>query len=263
MKGRCPTLLPWTMEPSHIVYDQIGTGYAAARHSDPRIAQAIRRAIGDATSVLNVGAGSGSYEPADVRVIAVDPSEEMIRQRPVSAALCIKAFAEALPFEDDAFDAAMAVLTVHHWSDRTRGLREMRRVAAKRVVVFTWDPESIDAYWLVTEYLPEVAALDVPRFPTMNDFSAMLPNARVEPLPIARECTDGFFGAFWGRPEAYLDEHVRQGISVFRQLPDDVIEPAIDRLASDLRSGAWDKRHGNLRALPELDVGYRLVIAEK
>jgi SAM-dependent methyltransferase len=251
------------MEPSRVVYDQIGTGYAAARHSDPRIARAIRRALGDATSVLNVGAGSGSYEPDDIRVIAVDPSEEMIRQRPVTAAPCIKAFAEALPFEDGAFDAAMGVLTVHHWGDRTRGLREMRRVASKRVVIYTWDPALIPNYWLVAEYLPEVAALDVPRFPSMEDFTTLLPGARIEPVPIPRECVDGFFGAFWGRPEAYLDEHVRRGISVFRQLPDEVIEPALDQLGADLRSGVWDERHRELRSRSELDVGYRLVIAER
>jgi SAM-dependent methyltransferase len=251
------------MEPSHVVYDEIGTGYAAARRSDPLIAEAIRKALGDAASVLNVGAGSGSYEPSDLRVVAVDPSEEMIRQRPRSAAPCIKGCAEALPFEDGAFDAAMAVLTVHHWSDRARGLSEMRRVASKRVVVFTWDPASIGAFWLVDEYLPEVVALDVPRFPSMPELQAILPGARVERVPISRGCMDGFFGAFWGRPEAYLDERVRRGISVFRQLPEEVIAPAIGRLASDLRTGRWDERHAALREMPELDVGYRIVVAER
>ncbi len=251
------------MQQPHPVYDQIGTGYAAARHSDPEIARAIRAALGDATSVVNVGAGTGSYEPTDLAVTAVDPSAEMIRQRPRAAAPCIHAWAEALPFEDGSFDAAMAVLTVHHWSDRARGLREMRRVARKRVVVFTWDPASIDDFWLVAEYLPEVAALDVPRFPRMADFRAILPGARVTPVPVPHDCEDGFFGAFWGRPEAYLDARVRRGISVFRQLPAEIIEPAIDELASDLRSGAWDHRHAELRTARELDVGYRLVIAER
>lgn len=251
------------MGTSHAVYDEIGTGYAAARHSDPEIARAIRNALGDAKSVLNVGAGSGSYEPSDLRVIAVDPSEEMIRQRSRSSAPCIKAWAEELPFEDASFDAAMAVMTVHHWSDRARGLREMRRVARQRVVVFTWDPAYIAAFWLVAEYLPEVVALDVPRFPTMADFQAILPGARVERVPIPHDCTDGFFGAFWGRPEAYLDPSIRRGISVFRQLPEEVTTPAIAKLATDLRTGAWDKCHGGLRKSPALDVGYRIVVAER
>jgi SAM-dependent methyltransferase len=250
------------MEQNRPVYDEIGSGYAAARNEDPRIARAIRGALGDATSVVNVGAGTGSYEPPDLRVVAVDPSEEMIRQRPRSAAPCVKASAEALPFEDDTFDAAMAVLTVHHWSNRAKGLKEMRRVARHRVIVFTWDPASIHAFWFVVEYLPEVEALDVPRFPTMADFAALLPGARANRVPIARDCMDGFFGAFWGRPEAYLDEGIRRGISVFRQLPEEVVEPAIERLAADLRSGAWDARHAALRSTPELDLGYRLVVAE-
>jgi SAM-dependent methyltransferase len=250
------------MQQAHPVYDVIGTGYSSARHPDPKVARAIRAALGDATSVLNVGAGTGSYEPSDIDVTAVDPSAEMIRQRPSSAAPCVKAWAEALPFADASFDAAMAVLTVHHWSDRARGLMEMRRVARKRVVLFTWDPASIDAFWLVAEYLPEVAALDVPRFPTMRELQEILPGAHVEPVPIPHDCADGFFGAFWGRPEAYLDANVRHGISTFRQLPDDVVQPAVTKLAFDLQTGAWDARHSRLRDEAELDVGYRLVVAE-
>ncbi|MBX3204614.1 MAG: class I SAM-dependent methyltransferase [Labilithrix sp.] len=250
------------MEQPHPLYDEIGTDYASARHSDPRIARAIREALGDAASVVNVGAGSGSYEPVDLDVTAVEPSAEMIRQRPRSAAPCVKAWAEALPFEDGAFDAALAVLTVHHWADRAQGFREMRRVARKRVVLLTWDPASIDDFWMVVEYLPEVAALDLPRFATMAAIEEAFPSARVTPVPIPRDCEDGFFGAFWGRPEAYLDPHVRRGISVFRQLPREVTEPALARLEAELSSGAWDERHAALRALPELDIGYRLVVAE-
>lgn len=257
-----PPRCGWAMSRRAAVYDEIGTDYAAARHADPQIARAIREALGDATSVLNVGAGSGSYEPDDLDVTAVDPSEEMIRQRPRAAAPCIKAWAEDLPFEDQSFDAALAVMTVHHWSDRARGLREMRRVASKRVVLFTWDPASIDALWMAAEYLPEVAALDVPRFPTMADLAAILPGVRVKRVPIPRDCEDGFFGAFWARPEAYLDARIRRGIAVFRQLSAAVIERAIERLDADLRSGAWDERHGALRSAIELDLGYRIVTAE-
>jgi SAM-dependent methyltransferase len=238
------------------LYDAIGGGYAAARRTDPRLVRAIRDALGDAKRVVNVGAGSGSYEPPDLAVVAVEPSAEMIRQRPPRAAPCVQASAEDLPFADGAFDAALAVLTVHHWSDRARGLAEMRRVAKKRVVVFTWDPDFIDAFWLVTDYLPEVGALDLPRFPKID---RLLPGARVTAVPIPHDCTDGFLGAYWRRPEAYLDERVRRGISVLQQLPHDVVDAAIARLAADLASGAWERRNGRLRALPELDLGYRLV----
>lgn len=250
------------MEQAHPLYDEIGTDYATARRADPRIARAIRAALGDAATVVNVGAGSGSYEPVDLDVTAVEPSAEMIRQRPRGAAPCVQAWAEALPFDDGSFDAAMAVLTVHHWSNRAAGLRELCRVARSRVVLVTWDPASIDAFWMVTEYLPEIAALDLPRFPRLSELEEALPSARFAPIPIPRDCEDGFLGAFWGRPEAYLDPRVRRGISVFRQLPLEVTAPALERLEADLRGGAWDARHAALRGTVELDLGYRLVIAE-
>ncbi|MCW5834009.1 MAG: class I SAM-dependent methyltransferase [Labilithrix sp.] len=250
------------MEQPRPLYDDIGTDYATVRRADPRIARAIRAALGDAASVVNVGAGSGSYEPVDLDVTAVEPSAEMIRQRPPGAAPCVQAWAESLPFEDGSFDAALAVLTVHHWSDRARGLREMRRVARRRVVVLTWDPATIDAFWMVTEYLPEIADLDLPRFPTLAELEDALPSARVTRVPIPRDCEDGFLGAFWGRPEAYLDPRVRRGISVFRQLPAAITAPALERLEADLRAGVWDERHAALRGAAELDLGYRLVAAE-
>jgi SAM-dependent methyltransferase len=210
--------------------------------------------------VVNVGAGPGSYEPRDRRVVAVEPAREMIRQRPPEAAPAVQARAEALPFEDRAFDAALAVLTVHHWLDRARGLAELRRVAARRVVVFTWDPAADDRFWLTAEYFPEMLALDVPRFPSMAELAARLGPVDVRPVPIPADCTDGFLGAWWRRPEAYLDPAIRRAISSFAQIDRARLARGVGRLQSDLRSGAWDRRFGDLRRLDELDLGYRLVV---
>jgi len=238
-------------------YDRIGTTYARTRREDPRIADRIRTALGDASSVVNVGAGAGSYEPAGLDVVAVEPSATMIAQRPPDAAPYVQAAAEALPFDDGAFDAAMAVLTVHHWRDPAAGLAELRRVARDRVVVFTWDPAFARAHWLVDEYVPQFAADDAGRFPTVEAVAAGIGGGRVEPVPIPHDCHDGFLGAFWRRPEAYLDPEVRAGMSVFH-VPG--AEDGIERLAADLESGAWAERHAALLALDELDLGYRLVV---
>ncbi|MEW5847534.1 MAG: class I SAM-dependent methyltransferase [Myxococcota bacterium] len=242
------------------VYDEIGSGYAPVRRADPRIRQAITDGLGTASRVVNVGAGPGSYEPRDRRVVAVEPSWDMIRQRPAHASPCIRAAAEALPFPDDTFDAALAVLTIHHWSNLRHGLREMRRVAPRRVVLFTWDPAYANAIWMNTHYLPEAAALDVRRFPTMEAITHALPGARVDVVPIPHDCTDGFYGAYWRRPEAYLQPEVRAGISVLRMLPNDVVAAGLKRLADDLRSGAWHARLGALLQRETLDLGYRLVV---
>lgn len=244
------------------VYDRIGRGYAAMRRPDPRIARAIVAALGDARSVVNVGAGSGSYEPDDRRVAAVEPSLEMIRQRAPDAAPIVRAVAEHLPFPDDAFDAAMAVLTVHHWTDRAAGLAELVRVARRRVVLFTWDPIPRGRFWLTDEYLPEIMDLDVPRFPTMDALAAHLGAIDVRIAPVPHDCIDGFLGAYWRRPEAILDPGVRRGVSCFGQLPADVVDAGVSRLAADLASGAWDARFGHLRTETTADLGYRIVVAE-
>jgi SAM-dependent methyltransferase len=210
--------------------------------------------------VVNVGAGAGAYEPRDRWVLAVEPSETMIAQRPPGAAPVVRARAEALPLADATVDAAMAVLTVHHWSDWRAGVAEMLRVARRRVVVWSFDPDAIDEIWLVRDYLPEIAELDRGRFPPVAEFAAALGGARVENVPIPHDCRDGVLAAFYARPERYLDPVVRAGMSPFAVID---AEPAMARLADDLRSGAWDARWGHLRDAPELEAGYRLFIAER
>jgi SAM-dependent methyltransferase len=243
------------------VYDDIGRGYRVTRASDPRIARAIRAALGDARSVANVGAGSGSYEPAGLRLLAVEPSWEMIGQRAPGAAPVVQARAEALPLRDASVDAALAVLTVHHWDDRAAGLAELRRIASQRVVVVTWDPAARDAFWLTAHYVPEIVELDARRFPSLDELARSLGEIRAEPLPIPHDCRDGFLGAFWRRPDAYLVPSVRRAMSGFAQLPPGVADAGLARLADDLESGRWEARFGTLRAAESADLGYRLVIA--
>jgi SAM-dependent methyltransferase len=241
-------------------YDQIGRTYTATRQTDPTIAAAIYAALGDARTVVNVGAGTGSYEPTDRWVLAVEPSETMIRQRPPGAAPVVRATAEVLPLADDTVDAAMALLTVHHSSDWRAGLAELRRVARDRVVLWVFQPH-VD-FWLTQDYVPEIVAMERDRCPRVDELLAALgPDADARPLPIPRECQDGILAAFYARPETYLDPAVRAGMSGFALLPPAIVAAAMDRLAADLRSGAWDERHGHLRSQPELEAGYRLVIS--
>lgn len=250
-------------EPRAPVYDRIGADYVATRRPDPRIAAAIDRALGDARTLVNVGAGAGAYEPRDRRVVAVEPSGAMLRQRPAGAAPCIQAVAERLPFRDRAVDASLAVLTIHHWTDQATGLAELRRIARRRVVVLTWDPDSRGEFWLTADYFPEILALDLPRFPAMAVFRQSLGAIRAVPVPIPHDCQDGFLGAFWRRPEAYLDPAVRGAISGFTLLDPGIVRRGVGRLAHDLESGGWEGRHGALRARESLDLGYRLVVAEQ
>jgi hypothetical protein len=242
------------------LYDRIGDGYARTRQPDPRIAAALETALGDAVTVVNVGAGTGSYEPAGRRVTAVEPSAEMIAQRAAAAAPAVQGRAERLPFPDRSFDAATAILTVHHWEDVEAGLAELRRVAA-RVVVLTADPDQFERFWLVAEYLPGIGALDRAKFLPVARMRELLGGAAVMPVPIPHDCADGFLGAYWRRPEAYLDPDVRAGMSSFRLLDRDEVEAGLSRLADDLRGGAWHRRHGDLLDRDELDLGYRLLMA--
>lgn len=237
------------------IYDTIGLNYADLRRPDARLAKAIHAALGPGRSVINVGAGTGSYEPNDRHVIAVEPSIEMIRKRPAGAAPVIQASAEALPFDDGSFDAAMAILTVHHWRDAPAGLREMRRVARGRVVLLTFDPASRP--WL-TDYIPALAALDAAQMPAMSDYEKWLGPVRIGPVPIPHDCTDGFLYAYWRRPQAYLDPHVRSGSSSFWALKD--TEHGLRRLAQDLASGMWERRYASLLERDTIDAGYRLII---
>jgi SAM-dependent methyltransferase len=246
--------------PTSALYDRIGQHYAVTRGSDRRIARMIRDALGDAYSVVNVGAGAGSYEPDDLVVLAVEPSVAMIAQRPATAAPAIRASAEQLPLADDSYDAALAVNTIHHWSDLRAGLRELRRVARKRVVIFMRDGSRGEPFWL-ERYLP---ALDRAR--RMAEISQTIADeygtiAQI-PVLLPRDCADGLFSAFWGRPELYLDSTVRGNISHFALASDDAVRDGLARLEEELESGAWDARYGHLRSLAELDLGHRLFIAE-
>jgi SAM-dependent methyltransferase len=241
-------------------YDAIGRLYSTRRQPDPRLAARLHASIGGDRTVLNVGAGTGSYEPVQSGVVAVEPSTVMLSQRPPSAAPAVRAVAEALPFQDQAFDVVLAILTVHHWNDQRRGLEECARVAQDRVVILTWDPGS-EGFWLVRDYFPEILAIDRRIFPSMELLSDVFGPIDVQPLPIPADCVDGFLGAYWRRPEAYLDEEVRAGISTFGRLAS--IDPELGRLERDLASGNWERRNAELRHRSDLDVGYRLVIAER
>lgn len=248
---------PWrnltAMQPA---YDRIGINYAELRKPDPRIAAQIDRALGAAKTVLNVGAGTGSYEPTHCQVTAVEPSAGMIRQRAPTAAPVVQASAEALPFPDDSFDAVMGVLTIHHWTDQAKGCAEMLRVSRGPVVLATFDPQHRGA-WLL-DYLPELAALDDAHMPRMSDYERWLGPVRIETVPVPHDCTDGFLYAYWRRPEAYLDPHVRSGSSAFWTID---ASAGLERLARDLDTGAWERRYGHLLAEETCDIGYRLVIA--
>lgn len=238
------------------LYDSIGGGYSALRRPDGRIARLLRERLADGP-VVNVGAGAGSYEPRDLPAVAVEPSRRMIAQRR-SRARVVRAKAEALPLHDASFDSAMAVLTVHHWSDPERGLAECARAARRRVVALTWDPEC-EGFWLVNEYFPELLAIDRAIFPTIDRFRAAWGRITVETVPIPADCTDGFLGAHWRRPAAYLDPKVRAAMSTFARVPE--VDARIAMLRADLASGAWQRRHAKLLEAESLDLGYRIVCA--
>jgi SAM-dependent methyltransferase len=246
--------------PGGALYDVIGRQYRSRRRSDPRIAARLTAALGPARSVLNVGAGAGSYEPEDRVVVAAEPSAVMVAQRPPGTAPAVRAVAEALPFADRSFDVVLAVLTMHHWTDPVGGLAECARVARERVVLLTWDAAS-GGFWLVQDYFPEFLETDRRRFPPMEDYAVMFGSGarvEVERVPIPHDCADGFLGAYWSRPAAYLDVEVRAGISSFTRSG---AERGLERLATDLASGAWHARYGHLMARETLDLGYRIVIA--
>jgi len=240
-------------------YDTIGINYANLRQPDPRIEAAIGAALGDAVTVLNVGAGTGSYEPTDRAVTALEPSIEMIRQRPAGAAPVIRGFAEDLPFADSAFDAVMAVLTVHHWSDQPKGLAELRRVARGPTVILTFDPAH-RGFWL-TDYLPELIRIDATQMPPMSAYAATLGPVQITPVPIPHDCADGFLAAYWRRPSAYLDPRIRAAISCFWAIED--VEAKLEPLAHDLETGAWEARYGDLLGRESCDLGYRLVVGRE
>jgi len=245
-------------------YDRMGRGYHAFRRTDPRIAKAIEQALGDAESVLNVGAGAGSYEPLDREVIAIEPSAEMIDQRPVNAAPVLRGSAEALPFDDGRFDAAMAVLSDHHWHRRTIGLREMRRVA-RRVLILNADPGLATRFWLTRDYLPSFIDLIPEPYRRIGHWAeelrGLLGTIEVQTVPVPHDCRDGFYQSYWRRPHAYLDSQVRNSVSVFHRLSGVEVAAGIERLRCDLDGGRWQERNSHLLDEREHDVGLRLVIS--
>ncbi len=244
-------------------YDAIGRGYASTRREDPRFRDRIHAALGDARSVVNVGAGAGSYEPADRYVVAIEPSDVMAAQRPPSLPPAIRATAGSLPLRDASVDAAMTVLSLHHWDDeRERGVRELRRVARGPVVIVTYDARVSASMWLLHEYLPEVAALDLEIFPPPEVLREWLGGTvEIEPLPIPRDTPDWMLGSFWAHPERVLDPDARAATSGFARMPPAVVDRVVHELSRDLADGAWDRRHGALRALAAYDVGLRLLVA--
>ena len=241
------------------LYDQIGGAYVQTRRADPRIARMIRAALGDAATVVNIGAGSGSYEPTDLVVVPVEPSELMIRQRPPSLPPAVRGVAEALPLPDRSVDAALAVLAAHHWADRPAALAEIRRVARTRAVFFTHDPEA--SFGWLDDYFPGLAGGTISRYPHLAEFET-LGRVTIEPVLVPADCTDGFTAAYWRRPDAYLDEGIRANMSTFALLDGRVVADGVARLARDLADRSWYGRYASLLTLPELDVGYRLVVAE-
>ncbi len=240
-----------------VLYDDIGKRYHAYRVPDRRIAAAVFRELAGARTIVNIGAGVGSYEPDDREVVAVEPSRVMIAQRTGRAAPVVCARAEALPFRRDVFDCALAVLTIHHWSDIERGLCEALRVAGGRVVLLTW-VGFVSPFWLL-DYLPEIGSIDEPLFPSVERLESLLGPVHSITVPIPHDCTDGFLCAYWRRPEAYLDEGVRSAISTFSRVRD--VEKGLGRLKEDLSTGRWHEKYGDLLDKEEIDCGYRLVVS--
>jgi SAM-dependent methyltransferase len=239
-------------------YDAIGLGYHSKRRPDPRLSAAIRDAIGPAWTILNVGAGAGSYEPSDRPVVALEPSGVMLTQH--SGDRRVRGAAEQLPFDDGTFDVALAILTVHHWEDLNAGLAELRRVA-RRQVLFTWDPDHLRKLWITTDYVPAIDDLETSRFTSLTSIVDALGAHTVEPFEIPHDFTDGFQAAFWRRPEMYLDPEVRSASSTFASLSPELVLPGIERLRRDIETGEWREIYGELLAQEKMDLGHRIVIA--
>jgi SAM-dependent methyltransferase len=243
------------------LYDVVGRTYSATRRPDPRIAAQIGQALAGSASVVNIGAGTGSYEPAQT-IAAIEPSQTMIEQRLPGAAPAIRAAAEHVPLRDNCADAALAVLTVHHWTDLAAGIAEMRRIARHRLVLLTWDADVIgEKFWLLSVYLPEARAADAALAVPVGRLISLLADPVLTPVPVPYDCADGFGAAFWRRPESYLDPAVQAGMSLFTKTGSGMVTAGLARLAADLRSGRWQREHATLLELTELDLGYRLITA--
>jgi SAM-dependent methyltransferase len=243
-------------------YETHGQGYATVRRTDPRIAELVHAALGPGRTVLNVGAGAGSYEPDDRYVLAVEPSAFMRSQRSPERAPAIGGIAEKLPFDTDSVDAGMATVTIHQWSNPGQGLQELRRVVRGPVVVLTFDGDALERFWLA-EYAPEVVAADRRRYPALSMIGQWLGGVTtVRPVPIPIDCLDGFTEAFYARPEMFLDPAVRRAQSAWAFVDPRAEAHAVTTLADDLESGRWDERFGTLRTRPYYHGSLRLVVAE-
>jgi hypothetical protein len=244
-------------------YDEIAIRYTATRRADPRVARRIHAALGDAQSIAHVGAGVGAYEPYDREVLPIESSERMIAHRPAELAPAIKGHAESLPLPADSVDAAMTCMTLHQWSDWRIAVNELRRVARKRVVIFTYDPACTERFWLLRDYLPQLGELDYERFPAIDEQRvAAGEEVSIDPVPIPHDCDDGFLTACWRRPRAYLDEQVRAGMSSFHLPGAMELLDGLEKLAEDLQSGRWEVRNSDILEREELDLGYRLLVTE-
>jgi SAM-dependent methyltransferase len=242
-------------------YDAHGAGYGLRRRTDPRIAALVHAALGDARTVINVGAGAGSYEPEDRYVVAAEPSAQMRSQRPPHRVPALDCCAESLPFDEDSFDAAMAMVTIHQWSDSDRGLGELRRVSRGPVVILTFDGDALDRLWLA-QYAPELIEAERRRYPTIDHIREILGGfSTVSQVPVPIDCLDGFTEAFYARPEAFLEADVRRSQSAWGFVDPSVEARFADRLGSDLASGRWDRTYGDLRTQPEFVGALRLVTA--
>jgi SAM-dependent methyltransferase len=244
-------------------YDVIGARYAVTRREDPRIAALIHAALGEAGTIVNVGAGAGSYEPRDRDVLAIEPSDVMIAQRDPGLPPAIASGAYPLPLEDRSVDAAMAILTIHHWDeDQERGVKEMRRVARGPVVILTFDPEVSARMWLMADYFPEVAELDRRTLPPPETIARWLDGeVTIRKVPISCDTPDWSLGAFWAHPERVLDRQARNATSGFARMPPEVVDRVVAAVARDLEDGTWDARHGHLRGVDEYDAGLRLLVS--
>ncbi len=240
------------------LYDRFGTNYSSKRATDPHIASALHAELSGADSLLNIGAGTGSYEPEGFSVVALEPSAEMISQRAAGACPVVRGCAEQLPFPDKHFSHVMTVLSIHHWQDRACAFAEIKRVARQGFVALTWDPACVP-FWLTRDYFPEFFERDVHNFPAIEEFRAHFHDVQMLPVPIPHDCRDGFLAAYWRRPEAYLDPDVRHSISSFAKLH--ASEPRLERLKEDIESGAWAKRNADILNQTSIDAGYRLVVA--
>ncbi len=241
------------------LYDQIGVYYSVTRCTEPRIAAPLHAALSDATRIVNIGAGTGSYEPEHMALVAVEPSSVMIAQRHADAHPVEQASAEHLPFADAAFSHAMTVLSMHHWTDKPAAFAEINRVATVGFVAITWDPDT-DPFWLTRDYFPEIHAMDQQIFPSLTELQAHFDDVEVQSVPIPADCCDGLLTAFWKRPAAYLQPAVRQATSPFSKIK--YLAEGLERLEHDLASGAWERNNQSLLTLDELDLGYRLVTAK-